>query len=186
MTKYRIKFEILEDSEPTVQLSQTTASIDSVQELLTFLYGQLETAADIAADDAKFSEPSDDTISSGLVISAQPNALEPDTCDPIETVRTEPMAVGGVRGLLILHCDACGDDFTVFAHNQVPDISCHCGNTIDLDIFKLPSFEANCDCGKKTYGKTNSTDAQIGITCKCGQAIAMVWDKKLKRYVSRN
>lgn len=86
----------------------------------------------------------------------------------------------GAKGLMLLRCPKCKDEFVQFLREPQTAHECRkCGAKIPLDA--LARFEYTCpDCKKVSYGRTNIEDAEITnqkFSCVCGRSIPkLTWD----------
>lgn len=88
----------------------------------------------------------------------------------------------GTRGLLRLRCGECGSTFGTFLRDFQTEITCKCGQPIDLTA-PLARYHFICPyCEKETRGRTNLEDPEITIRCKCGGDIDLRWNPKEREY----
>ncbi len=96
--------------------------------------------------------------------------------------RPKSSGAKGAKGLMILHCETCGDIFVTVLKGSEQELTCKCGSRIDLTR-PMASFRYICPCcEKKTWGKTNVEEPDFETRCLCGNKIRLVWVVKDKEY----
>ena len=85
------------------------------------------------------------------------------------------------RGFLLIRCEHCGKIRAYCSNYPVTYHKCECGHKTDLHDLK-PLY-ANCECGQRSYYRTNIEDPMIDVNCiSCGAPVAVEWNAKKKRY----
>lgn len=85
------------------------------------------------------------------------------------------------RGFLLIRCEHCGKIRAYCSNYPVTCHKCECGHKTDLHDLK-PLY-ANCECGQRSYYRTNIEDPMIDVNCiSCGAPVAVEWNAKKKRY----
>ena len=85
------------------------------------------------------------------------------------------------RGFLLIRCEHCGKIRAYCSNYPVTYHKCECGHKTDLHDLK-PLY-ANCECGQRSYYRTNIEDPILDVNCiSCGAPIAVEWNAKKKRY----
>lgn len=105
-----------------------------------------------------------------------------ETAEPLPPPRTHERPPQGARGVLRLHCRACGNTFGTFLRDYQTEIACRCGQPIDLTA-PLAMYRFNCPyCEKESWGRTNLEDPEITVRCKCGGDVDLRWNPKAREY----
>lgn len=88
----------------------------------------------------------------------------------------------GYKGFLHIVCPECGESASLCAKSPITEITCRkCGHSIKLE--NLVNANADCECGKHSWYKTNSKEQMLEINCiECGTPVAMSWNEKKKMY----
>ena len=85
------------------------------------------------------------------------------------------------RGFLLIRCEHCGKIRAYCSNYPVTYHKCECGHKTDLHDLK-PLY-ANCECGQRSYYRTNIEDPMIDMNCiSCGAPVAVEWNAKKKCY----
>ena len=85
------------------------------------------------------------------------------------------------RGFLLIRCEHCGKIRAYCSNYPVTYHKCECGHKTDLHDLK-PLY-ANCECGQRSYYRTNIEDPILDVNCiSCGAPVAVEWNAKKKRY----
>ena len=85
------------------------------------------------------------------------------------------------RGFLLIRCEHCGKLRAYCSNYPVTYHKCECGHKTDLHDLK-PLY-ANCECGQRSYSRTNIEDLILDVNCiSCGAPVAVEWNAKKKRY----
>ena len=85
------------------------------------------------------------------------------------------------RGFLLIRCEHCGKIRAYCSNYPVTYHKCECGHKTDLRDLK-PLY-VNCECGQRSYYRTNIEDPMIDVNCiSCGAPVAVEWNAKKKRY----
>lgn len=85
------------------------------------------------------------------------------------------------RGFLLIRCEHCGKLRAYCSNYPVTYHKCECGHKTDLHDLK-PLY-ANCECGQRSYYRTNIEDLILDVNCiSCGAPVAVEWNAKKKRY----
>ena len=85
------------------------------------------------------------------------------------------------RGFLLIRCEHCGKIRAYCSNYPVTYHKCECGHKTDLHDLK-PLY-ANCECGQRSYYRTNIEDPILDVNCiSCGASVAVEWNAKKKRY----
>lgn len=85
------------------------------------------------------------------------------------------------RGFLQIRCEHCGKIRVYCSNYPVTYHKCECGHKTDLHDLK-PLY-ANCECGQRSYYRTNIEDPILDVNCiSCGAPVAVEWNAKKKSY----
>ena len=85
------------------------------------------------------------------------------------------------RGFLLIRCEHCGKVQAYCSKCLITYHKCECGHKTDLHDLK-PLY-ANCECGQRSYYRTNIEDPILDVNCiSCGAPVAVEWNAKKKRY----
>lgn len=85
------------------------------------------------------------------------------------------------RGFLLIRCEHCGKIRAYCSNYPVTYHKCECGHKTDLHDLK-PLY-ANCECGQRSYYRTNIEDPILDVNCiSCGAPVAVEWNAKKKCY----
>ncbi len=85
------------------------------------------------------------------------------------------------RGFLQIRCEHCGKIRAYCSNYPVTYHKCECGHKTDLHDLK-PLY-ANCECGQRSYYRTNIEDPILDVNCiSCGAPVAVEWNAKKKSY----
>lgn len=184
-TKFEVSMEIFKfQGEPDVSV---TLNGKSPAELNTALK-TLETIAKTttlydgdSAPEAAKTVPNEPQQAAPVVSTADKKAPPPEK--PVSWL--PPV---GTKGLMLLRCPKCKDEFVQFLREPQTVHECRkCGAKIPLDA--LARFEYTCpDCKKTGYGRTNIEDAEITnqkFSCVCGRSIPkLTWDPAKRCYTT--
>jgi len=97
-------------------------------------------------------------------------------------MKPEPTMRNGVKGFILLRCQACGNTFKLFQREPKKRVFCKCGHCVDLAV-PLAHFQCTCaKCGKQSWGKTNIEEASIEVRCSCGNPITLNWYPEDRQY----
>lgn len=85
------------------------------------------------------------------------------------------------RGFLLIRCEHCGKIRAYCSNYPVTCHKCECGHKTDLHDLK-PLY-TNCECGQRSYYRTNIEDPILDVNCiSCGAPVAVEWNAKKKSY----
>lgn len=89
----------------------------------------------------------------------------------------------GVKGFVILECEACGRVRYAFLKAPITKHGCLCGHETELTDIK-PIY-AHCECGESWRYRTNRAEEQITVNCpKCGYPIETELNGRRIAYVT--
>lgn len=138
--------------------------------------GTPESAAEVEREDASESEQP------ASAILEKPVDEPPDVIPLERTVFEEPK----YRGFIYYHCDLCGKDYAINAHEPVSSVECK-GCRSKVALRDMVVAELTCPkCGRAWRYKTNAVSADIKIGCiNCGEAMKAEWNAKCRKYVTK-
>ena len=114
-----------------------------------------------------------------------PELLEKDDTADSSTkkaTQTAPEHPKGSRGLLQIRCPDCNNVFGTFLREYQTEVTCKCGQRIDLTA-PTARFAYTCPyCEQTRWGRTNLEDPEITVRCKCGGDIDLQWNPKTREY----
>lgn len=176
-TKFEVSMDIFKfQGEPDVSVTLTGKSPAELGTALKTLETIAKTTTlydgDSAQETAKNvpSEPQQET----------PVVSTPDKKAPPPEKPVSWLPPVGAKGLMLLRCPKCKDEFVQFLRE--PQVAHECRKCCaKIPLGALARFEYTCpDCKKTSYGRTNIDDAEITnqkFSCVCGRSIPkLTWD----------
>lgn len=88
-------------------------------------------------------------------------------------------------GLVVVKCKHCGEYAVFYTEKEINSFHCkRCGGDTSILNDPCTRLQARCECGKNTFGVTNSTEDMFEFNCKCSCFVPVEYVKRKNAYMN--